>query len=96
MMCLKELGLKFKQFWIVNPMLKYLLRKDADVMAIIYATLIVKGKKTFTEVPEYIIKMMTDEGDLVCDPFIGSGTTGRIAELLQRRWIGFEINDAYR
>lgn len=31
-------------------------------MAIIYATLIAKGKKTFTEVPEYIIKMMTDEG----------------------------------
>ena len=56
-MCLKELGLKFKQFWIVNPMLKLLLffmRKDADVMAIIYATLIVKGKKTFAEVPEKI------------------------------------------
>ena len=57
MMFLKELGLRFKQFWIVNPMLKLLLffmRKDVDMMAIIYATLIVKGKKTFAEVPERI------------------------------------------
>ena len=56
-MYLKKLGLKFKQYWIVNPMLKLLLffmRKDVDVMAIIYATLIIKGKKTFAEVPERI------------------------------------------
>lgn len=56
-MFLKKLGLKFKQFWIVNPMLKLLLffmRKDVDMMAIIYTTLIVKGKKTFAEVPERI------------------------------------------
>lgn len=57
MMCLKELGLKFKQYWIVNPMIKLILffmRKDVDIMAIIYATLIIKGKKTFAEVPERI------------------------------------------
>lgn len=57
MMCLKGLGLKFKQYWTVNPMLKLILffmRKDVDVMVIIYATLIVKGKKTFTEVPDKI------------------------------------------
>jgi hypothetical protein len=30
------------------------MRKDVDMMAIIYATLIVKGKKTFTEVPDKI------------------------------------------
>lgn len=56
-MYLKKLGLKFKQYWIVNPMLKLILffmRKDVDVMAIIYATLIIKGKKTFAEVPERI------------------------------------------
>ena len=48
------------------------------------------------EIPEYIIKMMTDEGDLVVDPFIGSGTTGRVAEKLNRNWVGFEINEEYR
>ncbi len=56
-MCLKELGLKFKQYWIVNLMIKLILffmRKDVDIMAIIYATLIIKGKKTFAEVPERI------------------------------------------
>jgi len=40
------------------PMLKLLLlflfRKDVVVMAVIYATLIVKGKKTFAEVPALI------------------------------------------
>ena len=46
-------------------------------------------------IPEYIIKMLTDEGDLVIDPFIGSGTTGRVAERLNRRWIGFEIDKRY-
>lgn len=47
------------------------------------------------EVPEYVIKMMTDVDDLVVDPFMGSGTTGRVAERLKRRWIGFEINNEY-
>ena len=47
------------------------------------------------EIPEYIIKMMTDEGDLVVDPFIGSGTTGRVAEKLNRNWVGFEISEEY-
>ena len=59
MMCLKELGLKFKQYWMLIPMLKFLLlkfllRKDVTEMAIIYATLIIKGKKTFADVPERI------------------------------------------
>lgn len=48
------------------------------------------------EIPEYIIKMMTDKGDLVVDPFIGSGTTGRVAEKLNRNWVGFEINEEYK
>ena len=48
------------------------------------------------EIPEYIINMMTDEGDTVCDPFIGSGTTGRVCNKLNRKWIGFEINEEYK
>lgn len=35
------------------------------------------------------------EGDVVLDPFFGSGTTGALAEQLGRRWIGFDINPAY-
>lgn len=34
-------------------------------------------------------------GDLVLDPFFGSGTTGEVAEKYERRWIGFDINPKY-
>lgn len=39
---------------IINLIIKILFRKDVETMAIIYATLIVKGKKTFADVPEKI------------------------------------------
>lgn len=48
------------------------------------------------ELPKYCINMLTNKGDLVVDPFIGSGTTGRVAEILARKWVGFEINNEYR
>ena len=35
-------------------------------------------------------------GDIVLDPFFGSGTTGQVAESLGRQWIGCEINEQYR
>lgn len=34
--------------------LKYILRKEVDEMAAVYATLIIKGLKTFAEVPELV------------------------------------------
>lgn len=34
-------------------------------------------------------------GDLVLDPFFGSGTTGEVAEKHGRRWIGFDISEKY-
>lgn len=39
------------------------------------------------ELPEFFIKYLTDEGDVVYDPFGGSGQTAAIAEALGRRWI---------
>ncbi|HOD88096.1 MAG TPA: site-specific DNA-methyltransferase [Bacteroidales bacterium] len=41
------------------------------------------------------IKTWTNENDLVYDPFMGSGTTAKIAHLLKRRWIGSEISEEY-
>lgn len=38
-----------------------------------------------------IIEMASDEGDLVFDPFGGSGTTYMAAELKNRRWVGCEL-----
>lgn len=40
---------------------------------------------------ERIISMASEEGDLVFDPFGGSGTTYVVAEVLKRHWIGSEI-----
>ena len=44
---------------------------------------------------EYLIKIHSNEFDLVLDPFIGSGTTAVACEKLNRRWIGIEINPKY-
>ncbi|MEM3812202.1 MAG: DNA methyltransferase [Thermoplasmata archaeon] len=43
---------------------------------------------------ERIIKASSNEGDLVADFFCGSGTTLAVAEKLNRRWIGSDINKA--
>ncbi|CAN5846204.1 site-specific DNA-methyltransferase [soil metagenome] len=45
--------------------------------------------------PEFFLKLLTEEGDLVLDPFAGSNTTGAVAERLQRRWIAIESVNTY-
>lgn len=45
--------------------------------------------------PEFFVKMLTNEGDLVVDPFAGSNTTGVVAEGLRRRWIAMERIEEY-
>lgn len=37
----------------------------------------------------------SNEGDLVYDPFMGSGTTAKVAQSLNRNWIGSEISEEY-
>lgn len=50
------------------------------------------GKK-----PEILLQTLmnyfTDEGDLVLDSFLGSGTTIAVAQKMNRRWIGIELGD---
>ena len=43
----------------------------------------------------YFIQGATDEGDVVLDPFSGTGTTSVIASALNRRYIGFDISKEY-
>ncbi len=47
------------------------------------------------ELLEKIILASTDEGDLILDPFNGSGTTGIVASELNRRYIGIEKEKNY-
>ena len=47
------------------------------------------------KIPELCIKAGTKEGDVVLDPFMGSGTTANVAKRLGRKWIGIEINEDY-
>lgn len=58
------------------------------------------GKKIHpTQKPEWLLERIilstSKEGDLVFDPFIGSGTTAVVAKKLNRRYLGSEINLNY-
>lgn len=41
----------------------------------------------------YWIEKLCPMDGLVCDPFLGGGTTAAAAESLKRKWIGFEVNE---
>lgn len=42
-----------------------------------------------------IINNFSEEGDMVLDPFVGSGTTARAARITNRNFIGYEIDESY-
>lgn len=48
-----------------------------------------------SRLPEYFIRMLTDEGDFVVDPFGGSCVTGEVAESLKRNWACCELDENY-
>jgi modification methylase len=52
-----------------------------------------------TQKPESILRMVveasTNPGDLVLDPFVGSGTTAAVCKKLGRRCIGIDANEDY-
>ena len=45
--------------------------------------------------PKWFIRLFTEPGDVVLDPFIGSGTTARAAKSLGRHFVGIEISPDY-
>ncbi|MDR0521683.1 MAG: site-specific DNA-methyltransferase [Planctomycetaceae bacterium] len=59
----------------------------------------IKGNIHPAVYPEFIvqeiIKMLTKEGDVVLDPFLGSGTTAVVAKRMKRNYIGIEIHPDY-
>jgi DNA modification methylase len=46
-------------------------------------------------IPEFFIRMLTDRGDFVVDPFAGSCITGEVAERLARNWICVDTIEEY-
>lgn len=48
-----------------------------------------------SSLPEFFIKFLTDENDVVLDIFGGSNTTGHAAESLRRSWLSFELSQEY-
>ena len=47
------------------------------------------------DLPTWFIKLFTMEGDVVLDPFIGSGTTAVATKQLGRNYVGIDINEGY-
>lgn len=47
------------------------------------------------DVPEFFVRMLTDQSDLVVDPFAGSCVTGEVAERLKRKWVCVELVEDY-
>jgi len=47
------------------------------------------------ELLERVILLGSKEGEIILDPFMGSGTTGAVAKRLNRNFIGIEIDDEY-
>jgi DNA modification methylase len=47
------------------------------------------------KLPEFFIKFLTEENDIVLDIFGGSNTTGEIAELHNRRWLSCDLDNEY-
>jgi DNA modification methylase len=83
----------------ITPQLKYYLEQSpgAPISEVWDDIRLVQGKESIgypTQKPEVlmerIIKMASNEGDVVLDPFMGGGTTMAVAEKLNRRWIGID------
>ena len=82
-------GVQMRSDWVMPLCTGGERLKDAD------------GSKTHpTQKPEALLHRIlvgcTDPGDVVLDPFFGSGTTGAVAKKLGRRWVGIERDAKYR
>ena len=44
---------------------------------------------------QHLVEILSNPGDCVLDPFMGSGTTGDAAKRTDRNFIGIELDEAY-
>ncbi|MGC8982125.1 MAG: DNA-methyltransferase, partial [Minisyncoccia bacterium] len=73
--------------------------KDREDVWIINREYWIGDQKTPTKLPAELIKKMlqysSEEGDVVLDPFLGSGQVAVVSKMMKRQYIGFEIVKAY-
>ncbi len=53
-----------------------------------------KHRRSFWIIKRHILSWSNEE-DLVFDPFVGSGTTAKMAKMLGRNYLGFDISQEY-
>lgn len=82
---LKEYGVRFNIWRIPNGHQKSTLDKIAFEHPAIFPEKLANDH----------ILSWSNEGDIIMDPFMGSGTTAKMATLNNRKWIGFEISKEY-
>lgn len=73
-----------------------------DASTLYQAPINAKDKKLYghptikpLDLVERLIKNSSKEGQIVCDPFMGSGTTGVACQNLNRSFLGFELSENY-
>lgn len=77
----KDIDINIDSLWIIGPRAKGGKREN-----------IYHGNFA-PQIPDNLIRRYTDEGDIVLEPFMGSGTTLYECERLKRSYIGFDINE---
>ena len=77
-------GMNLKDVWTDIPPVRH--RKFKSIER--------KSNSLSTKILERVIELSTRPGDVVLDPFGGSGTTFAVCEHRKRRWIGIELHSA--
>jgi site-specific DNA-methyltransferase (adenine-specific) len=77
-------GITLKDVWTDVPPVRHAKFKSGDR----------KANALSTKLLDRVVEMSTEPGDLVLDPFGGSGTTFAVCEAKDRRWIGSELDFA--
>ena len=67
----------------------------SDVQSWIYSGNRSHPTEKSVEILKPLVEAFSQPGDLICDPFSGSGSTAVAAALLGRSYLGFEIEEKY-
>ncbi|MBF7046557.1 site-specific DNA-methyltransferase [Campylobacter volucris] len=90
--------------WAVKKGAKWVFNKplDSKYLRACFKTSLVSGKEKTShptqkslDLMKQIIQIHTNENDLICDPFMGSGTTGVASIDLKRKFVGIELDKKY-